>query len=415
MNILGSLWRGLLLIVVVVLAYLVFQPELDLQQFLVGSGTVAVGTVLGPSMLVRLAIPTGIDGAKVFQFQLRGNLTAEQAITKAAAAIGAVNEELAQRYSGLWYITDALYAYYRQGNSGGRTETPEKVEGKPADPVHGQNIGHMLPLKNYEDALGWTPLYMRDAPVSQLDADVAEIADRWRNKVQKDFLTRALHRTENVIGSAGYDVPWVKTGGSVDYVPPQYKGKKFTAHTHFLAVAGTTAADVQTLLNNLANHLREHGHTGRLVALVSDADIATYASMTDFVKLNPQQFIIPGGNTSSPVAYAQGEVQGMPGELFGYLNGQKGVVELRYDERMPTGYIFMTKSYGQNNPKNGIAIRRHPTGGFGLVVDPQLSKSINPELESVLFKGTHGVGVNERTNGVAGRFGNASYADPDID
>lgn len=377
--------------------------------------------VLGPRQLVDLAIPTGIDGARVFRFEnLRSNLSADRVIADAAAQIGAANEQLVQLYGGLVYITEMSYAYYRQGESS-RTMTPKKAEGQKADPVKSGNIGHMLPLNDYEDALGWSRQYLRDAYITQLEGDVATIADRWRNLVDYEFWTRVFTNTENALGS-GYDVPWaIGTGTNVNFIPPQWANYTFdSTHTHFQGTANSAAADWGTLFNTMVGELRHHGHQGRLVAFVNSTNISTIAGMTTagakFVELNPQNFTMVGGNSGSPIQITTGEITGVPGELFGYFNGRLGLVELRYHDRVPAGYTFMTKTYGINNPRNGVAIRTHPgeSQGFGLAVVPQLTNDIQPELDRVIFRATHGIGINDRVNGVVGRVGNATYSNPTI-
>jgi hypothetical protein len=85
--------------------------------------------VLGPRALIDLAVPTGIDGAKVLQWQLRDGTTGPQAIARAAAVIGEVNQRVYGKYSGLLYITQEIYARYRQGGAGSKSRhTPWKAD-----------------------------------------------------------------------------------------------------------------------------------------------------------------------------------------------------------------------------------------------------------------------------------------------
>lgn len=406
---------GALLIFVVVLVG-VHGPEVLLYALL------ALGAVLGPRQLIDLAIPTGIDGSRVFQFNLRSGMTAQEIITRAAQVIGTVNETIRNRYAGITYITDQLYGYYRQGE-GGRSYTPKKSEQTQQDPVKSSNIGHMLPLDDYEDVLGWSELYLRDAPAIQLDGDIAQIADRWENRCDLEMWRRILTTTENPVGSAGYDVGWaIGTGMNVNFIPPQWGTNQFaSSHTHFKFQAAATAAAWIALLNEMIADLRHHGHTGRLVCYTSESDIDTIVTMNAaggrFIELLPQEVTATGGNTNAPVLTVRGETQGVPGEIYGYYRSNKGVVvELRSFGRIPQYYAWMTKSYGPNNPKNGLAIRIHPgvTQGFGLKVDPQLTRSLTPKLDMVKFDATHGVGINDRTNGVAGRVNNASFDNPSL-
>lgn len=377
-------------------------------------------TLIGPKAAVDLAIPTGIDGAKVLQFMLRSGVSAEEHVRRAAAAIGAVNQEVYNKYAGLFFLTDAPYSYNSQG-TGERGLTPLRAEFAKPDPVRTSSIGAMLPLRDYQDALAWTALYMRDAPSAQLTGDQKLIADRWWNRVGTDLWTRILTQEENAIGS-GYDVPWaVGSGNNVNYIPPQYRGfdPLTSAHTHFLYY-DSASYGWDTALKGMIAELVHHGHRAPLTAFVSYADVDNIAAVEGFVELNPVDWMrIPtftvnavAADSAPAIRMAPGRVEGMPGELFGYLKTNVGWCELRWDEYIPQYFAFMTKSYGPNNPQNGTALRVHPDTGFGLRVDPRITNSIAPELDSVYFPAVHGVGINDRTNGVCCYLANGAAAYP---
>ncbi len=376
--------------------------------------------LLGARALIDRAIGTGLDATEILKFQLQDGRTAEQVIGEAAAMIGDLNQQLLNQYGGLAYITERQYARYAQGESS-RSETPVKSEFKRADGVRASMIGHMLPLNDYEDAVEWTPLYLRRAYGDDITADLQLITDRWRNRVDKDIITRALTNTENAIGSAGYDVGWaIGTGLNVNYIPPQYGATVFgTSHTHYV-VKDDASLDYDDLVEAMMANMREHGHMGNLSLLVAFADVAEYSAFTSaglFVPLEPPNIQVVAGSASAPVRIAQGATDGIPGDLFGYWKSPHyGVAEIRSHARIPTDYAFMTKSYGINNPRNGLAIRTEPGVGFGLMVTPQRTQSINPELDYIKFEATHGVGVNDRINGVAGYIANgaASWVNPTI-
>lgn len=374
--------------------------------------------VIGPRMSVDLALPAGIDASRILGFQMRNGKTAQEIIAEAAAIIGTVNERVMARYRAISFLTPLQYAMYAQGQ--GARETPVKVEGKQADPVRSDTLGHMLPLRDYEDANAWTPLYLRDAWDAQITADLQLIADSWEARVDGDVLRRIFSNAENPIGTAGYDVPWaIGSGVNVPYIPPQTPGWPAfdSTHSHFVTQSGTwNAANAAALLEKMVVHLIHHGHTGRLLGLVSGADVSIYKAITGgkFVELLPSGVTMVTGG-SNPVAVASGETTGAPGEVFGLYRSDAGpVVELRSIQRIPTKYLFLTKSYGENSIRNGLAIREHPATGFGLRADPQLTRSIQPELEYVQFKAVHGVGVNDRLNGVVGQGGTDSYTPPTI-
>lgn len=369
-------------------------------------------TVLGARALIDLAIQTGLDGSKILQIQLRDGRTVQQIVGEAAAAMGTVNEALANEYGGLWYVTQSFYSIYRQGE-GAVTETPKKAEFVMADAVRSDTIGHMLPMFDYEDALAWTPQYLKRAYTAQIIADVQLISDRWRNRVDRDLWTRALTDAEDAIdgSTTGFSPGWaIGTGTNVNYIPPQYGSKVFdSTHTHYVW-KDDDSADWGDLLEDMVIELRHHGIGGRLVCFVSGDDVNEWAALTNFVELNPSGVTVVAGNTSAPIRITQGEFEGLPGEIFGYVKTLRGLVELRYNDRIPTNYCFLTRTFGVNNPQNAIAVRIEEGSGFGLRVVPMIKNSLNPELDTVLFEATHGIGVNDRLKGVAGYLNSGAAA-----
>src|SRR3569832_344742 len=249
--------------------------------------------LLGARALIDLAIPTGIDGAEVLKFEMKDGRTAHQLIAEAAAMIADVNSQLAMQYGGLWYMTESIWSQMTNGVSA-RSQTPRKAEFKRADGVLSSLIGHMLPINDFEDAVEWTPLYLRDAIPDQITADLQLIADRWRNRVDLDVITRMLTNTENAIGTSGYDVPWaIGTGTNVNYIPPQYGATLFdTTHTHFKYYDDGTL-DYDDLVEAMMAEMRHHGYSGMLSLMVAQADVAEYTAFTSaglFVPLQAPQF-----------------------------------------------------------------------------------------------------------------------------
>lgn len=376
--------------------------------------------LIGPNAAVQLALPTGVSGAAILNWQLRNGMSVAQLIANMAAAVGVANEALFNQFAGFMRVTEDPYAMYGQG-TGGRSKTAKKTEFVRNPSIRGAESGNMLILEDFEDTLAWSAEYLRDARQSQLDSGVNEIVERYRARFIDDMLTRIFTTTEIAFGS-GYVVPWaIGTGVNVPFIPMGNANTNtaFTsAHTHFQYINGAVnATNVKTMLGTLVGELRHHGHDGDLYALVSGTDLDAYAGMGKaFVELNPNNFLIAGGgNTDTPIRYAQNQIEGVPGTLFGYYVGLKGVVALYWSDRVPSGYLFVTKSYGRNNVKNGVAIRVHPDVGFGLHLDPRGNQSMtNPQLEYVAVQATHGFGVNDRTNGAVGYIasGAVAYVNP---
>jgi len=373
--------------------------------------------VLGPRLASDLIFAVGgMDAGRILNFQNRNGLNPQEIIARAAAAVGGVNQAIMERWGGLTYMTNDTFARYRAGTSGSARKTPRKTEAAQSDPIQGQLSGHMLPIGDFEDALAWSDEYLRDAYEAQIDADLQEVADNFRYRVEADFINRVLSNAENAIGG-GYDVPWaIGTGTNVNFIPPPYLANNFTtSHTHFQVHTGTTAADLLALRDQMIKTMVEHGFNQTMTQYISLADVDSWAAVTGFVSINPGNITVVQGG-SNPLSYVGGEVNGVPGKLIGYFKTNLAVVEVRYHELIPTGYTFMTQSFGVNNVNNGIAVRIHPLslngtpGMFGMYPDVVVTNSLTPRLKGINLKATHGIGVNRRLNGVAGQFNTASYS-----
>lgn len=375
-----------------------------------------MASVLGPRLAADLIFAVGgMDAARILNFQNRNGLDPNQIIQRAAAAVGGANESVLAQWGGVTYITTDDHARYRAGVGGTARQTPKKAEAAQTDPVQGVLSGHMLPIGNYEDALAWSDEYLRDAYEAQIDADLQEVADAFRYRAEVDILNRIFSNAERAIGS-GYDVPWaIGTGTSVNFIPPPVGAKQFTSsHTHFEFRSGNAAADLKVLRDNMVKNLREHGLGGTLAMFVAEADVDSWAGVDGFVEINPQNIQIVNGGSTAALRFVTGSLEGIPGELFGFFKTNRGVVELRYLTAIPTTYAFLTKSFGVNAVNNAVAVRVHPSKPFGLMPDVQVTQSLTPKLKGINLTATHGIGVNRRINGVAGRFNNSSYAWTDL-
>lgn len=377
--------------------------------------------LLGPRSLIDLAIPTGVDASEIMRFEMREGQTAEGVITMAATVIGEANEMAESQYGGLWTRTTRQWVRYRIGD-GERTMTPLASEFSDPDGVRSDRIGHMLRLLKYKDAVEWSVEYLQEAIRDDLRDDVLTIKERWVNRIDYEIVERMLTTTEHLQGSAGYAPPWaIGTGMNLNYIPPQWMAYVFdSTHTHFIRVNGAISkTNIASTLQTMAQELSHHGHTGPKVAFFSEANLATVNEMVDdvkFAKFLPANFRNTGV-AGTPVSTIPATLEGVPGEIIGYYASDYGLVELRYHPRFPAGYLWMGKSYGINSPNNPLAIREDPlVGGFGLTIDPQVSRSIVPKLDKIVFNARHGVNVNDRLNGVAAQIasGGATYENPTI-
>jgi hypothetical protein len=361
-----------------------------------------MSTVLGTLTLQNKALPTGVDGTRVAQWAMRDGISYGEFVNRVSLALGAANQALMDKWGWLFNVTDELMMEYPTGGTVAPMTELTDIDKHPL--VHGTTIGHMLPLKFYGEAVGGTWRYFRDVRSVQIQAAITEIVNRGIWRFEQTLLTRATSNTENAIGASGYDVPFVRgTGGSVDFAPPAYDGTSFaTSHDHFNGYNASTPLTMLDVLDGLALELAEHGHMAPFTALVSRADIALFAALTRFVEIvdGTVQFIDRGSGTTGSQFFARGS---RDLARIGYYQSTVGLIELIATNRLPTGHVFMTKSYGTNNPRNALAVRVHPDQGFGFFVVTKTSENLDWPVEQVDVGLEFGVGVGmDRTNGAHG-------------
>lgn len=358
--------------------------------------------VLGPLTLQNKALPVGVDGARVAQWAMRDGITYGELVNRMSLALGAANQALLDKWGWLFNITDEIMMEYPNGSAVTPMTELTDIDKHPL--IHGTTIGHMLPLKFYGEAVGGTWRYFRDVRSTQIQAAITTIVNRGVWRFEQKLLSRLFSNTEEAIGSSGYSVPFVRgSGGNVDFVPPAYDGETFDAtHDHFLAYDKDTGPDtMDDVLEGLALTLAEHGHMAPFTALVSRDDIALFRALAGFVDIvDPIVSVIDrGGSTTGTSFFTRGSRE--LGRI-GWYQSNVGLVELIASARIPTGYVGMTKSYGVNNPRNGLAVRVHPAQGFGFFIVTKTSENLDWPVEQVDVGLEFGVGVGmDRTNGAA--------------
>lgn len=361
-----------------------------------------MATILGPLTLQNKALPVGVDGARVAQWAMRDGISYGEFVNRVALALGAANQALLDKWGWLFGVTDELMMEYPNGGSIEPMTELTDIDKHPL--VHGTTIGHMLPLKFYGEAVGGTWRYFRDVRSVQISAAITEIVNRGIWRFEQNLLTRATSNTETAIGAAGYDVPFVRgSGGNVDFAPPAFDGTTFaTTHDHFNGYNLSTPLSMSDVLEGQALELAEHGHMAPFTALVSRADIALFAALTNFVTIvdNVVQIIDRGSSTTGSNFFARGS---RDLSRIGWYQSNVGLIELIATSRLPTGHVFVTKSYGNNNPRNALAVRVHPDQGFGFFIVTKTSENLDWPIEQVDVGFEFGVGVGmDRTNGTEG-------------
>lgn len=370
--------------------------------------------VIGPLNILDKALPSGVDGTRLAEWALRDGTTYAELVNTVALALGAVNQQFITDWGGLMSLTEELFMEYEQGGS--VTPMAEITDTDKPQPSHGTTIGHMLPLRAYGEAIGGTRRFFRDIRRAKLEASIATIVRKGIWRFEQTLLTREFVNTENVIGSAGYDVPFVRgSGGNIDFAPVPWNGQTFdTTHDHFLGIAsGSVTLPAQ--IEQMAEHLEEHGHQPPYRMLVSRADVSAYYALTNFVQIvDANVFLIDRGGVSSGSQFFQRGMREMG--HFGDYQSEWGLINLYHNARIPTGYSSLYKSYGSMDNRNPLVIRVHPAQGFGFFLVPETVNDPETPVKQLDVEFEFGVGVGmDRTNSViAYRSGGGSWSNPTI-
>lgn len=362
--------------------------------------------VSGPLTTLNNQLPSGVDASRIAQWRLRQGEDYASFRSTVASAFNALNMEMLSAWGDLVFITEEDMMEYPNGGTTG--DMPELTEMDLAELIKGETTGHMIDLKAHGDGIGGSWRYFEDMRQATLAASIRQIVQRGRNLFEKKVLTRCLTDDVNTLGSNGVDVGFCDaSGGSVTFAPVAYGGESFaTTHTHYLGI-DSDSKGFDDLLEEMAEHLLEHGHMAPFTVKVSSADVTSYHALADFAKPITDRIIVvdQGGGTNNRF-FERGSVEspGMSGAGFyiGSYQSSRGEMRLYATSRIPTGYAFGFKSYGNNNAKNPIAVRVRPSVGFGFFINEIASNNDRFPIARIQVEFEFGVSVGEdRTNGVA--------------
>ncbi len=354
-------------------------------------------------------LPQGLDGTRIAQWMLKDGYSYDTVRADVVAAMNSVNLELLSGWGDLVYVTMDDHFEYPQG--GTLVDFQAQGDLSRPDPYKGTTAGHMIDLWRKGRGFGGTDTYFRDARKNVIDSSVAGIVRSGRNTFEKDILTRFFNNSENALGSSGYDVGWCDASSTVTFAPMAWGGKTFTtAHQHYtgLDTAGSTTKG--DMLDALALNLNEHGHEPPYMALIPEVDVATYRNLAHYIQpINVAWREDRGGETTGNRYFMDGTigaVQPVGGRFIGMYDSGYGAIYLKASNRIPTNYAGMYKSYGQNDPRNPIAIRVHPAVGFGFYIAEIPNYVSTWPVKTIEIWNEYGVSSNgnggfARTNGAA--------------
>ena len=365
--------------------------------------------VIGFADLKNTALPALWDEDYLKKIELEDGTTFAQIAQLTQSALSALNAEILGMpgYSQLFSVQDGADVEYGIGVGNSFEEATEY--GVP-DATRGKTTGHMIPLKPYDSALGWTMMYLRKARRESLMADIKQMIVAGRKLYQQKLLTRFFTATANAVGSTSSDVPFADAGSAdATYVPPESPGGEvFTSsHEHFLDTSDsglTSTTFDNSCLSVAAEHLQEHGYQGPYMAICSRTDIGSWAAVDGFKPPNWQ-----GVNyQQSAVERAQfGDIR----QYFGMVETDYGIINLWATPRLAT-QNFGLVPLGLPDSEKPLRMRIAPRIGFGINLVP--GNWVNAPQLLVVAYAEFGVGVGNRVGGVACDLGASTWAAPTI-
>lgn len=365
--------------------------------------------MLGPRDTTSLVMLTGWDAAALKNHQLMDGTTFDVVVAQMRTALGALNAELVADplWSALVSYQDMPDVEYRVGSANGFGRFTEHSR---ADAQRAETEGHMLPLKAFDRALGWTWNYLRQARMSQIQADIADAIQDARDRWRVEILSRLLKRGDDTgavdgLGatgrSAGFATAAANTG--VDFTPPTFGGNVFTAnHEHYVGAASLA----NTVFSAAKTDLRHHGHEPPYYWIASPLDETAINALTDFVPVAKTNIRYGDGVDLATIAQASITPGVYPlGVIHDFV--------VWVVPGMPQHYGFGWKTYGPNSQRNPIRVRLQKGNTLPSVVampDPRSGNAAWPLQYMMLFL-EFGVGVSDRTNGTTRKTNNVTWAD----
>ncbi len=262
-----------------------------------------------------------------------------------------------------------------------------------------------FPLRRYGDSLQWTRQWMMSNTVAQLAAEVAAIMDADRLNFQRQ-VKRAIYGPTNTtfvdkLGNPANISLAVKAFVNADSagIPVGPNGETFNgaSHTHYLATASLTAANLAALILTV----QEHYNSGTPVVYISSTDEAAVRALTGFVPAVDPRLIQATSVTRPAVGL---DLANLYDRMIGYF----GAAEVWVKPWVLASYIF---AYVQGQP--APLVMRVPTFG-GLDTLALMAEDERYPLRARTYERQFGIGVWNRTNGAVLYTGGGAYTAPSI-
>lgn len=347
--------------------------------------------------------PAGVDVAYIQGLRTRAGVDFPRVLREIDARIGALNTTVDPLLASLITPTTEQFA-----DTSGPTafEVNERGEYTLARPQLAEGGAHMLPLRGWDVALGFTEDGLEAMSLPRILTNIDSMLLGFRRLYRREALRRLTSDAEvRVAARTAVTSPGMAGSGTGDNVFSRTTYPDGTAlpgsYTHYFAVgAGTLAATLRTARDRLR---RWHQGPFDLIAPSGQLDLITAINPGD-----PQNGFVSAGSALVRAGNGTAEATVDPGVYLGVLFGDVRVRMALDDYSDPVTAIY--KSYGPLDPRNALAWRYDELKGRNAVVR---YRDLFP-LANAVLKQDFGLGVNDRTAAVLIENGTAPYTAPTI-
>jgi hypothetical protein len=268
-----------------------------------------------------------------------------------------------------------------------------------------------FPLNKWERGLQWTEDYMQEATVGEFAAQYTSILTADRRNVVNGAI-RALfnptnYTTEDVNVATRIAVP-IEVKGLLNSdgqpIPQAPNGDTFDPddHTHYLATASLTAANVLALINTVA----EHYDAGTLELAINRAQFATMKTFTANFLAFPFDRVTPNPNADQALGGRRSTMNSQDQEV-----GIFDDVPVWVRKWVPANYIVC---YIRGIGRKVLMMRVRKSAANGAQDFRFKFEDNRHPLRSRTYGRDFGIGVYERSGAAVLRTNNGTYAAPTI-
>lgn len=261
-----------------------------------------------------------------------------------------------------------------------------------------------FPLRLFDVSVQWTRKYMQNTTGREFAAQFTAVQKAHRRRVIRE-IKRAIFKPINtnnfvdrLIDNVQLNLKALVNADSAA-IPPGPNGEAFdgATHTHYLATASLTAANITSVLETV----REHYNSGSQVLFINRAQEAAIRGFTsNFTSYLDARII--GKDTADQ---ARGTLS--PLNLYNRAIGVFDGAEVWIKPWVPAGYLW---SWIEGVPKP--LVKRERRAGLGNLVIAAEDEQYPLRAETLECE--FGFGIWNRTNGAVLYTGGGAYVEPSI-